>query len=208
MKKLIVLVALVLSFVLSPVVAEVALAGDNNFNSPTVGFEIVKPDGWVYMSMDEVAEARANIRLDDKDLEELIKTRARMPLVVMTKYPEPHADLNPSVQVTFSPLGAAKDMSATEILSQTMGMVKSMAEDFTLVDGIKEIEVDGFKGAYMKASYTVKNPEGREFKTTSRLWFIKRGAFAFMVGASGPQSGADMSEKEFAEIVASIKIAK
>ena len=205
MKRSIVLAVVVLSFVFLPVVAS---AGGDTFESQTVGFKVVKPLSWVFLSADEVKAAKEGVRLDDKDLEELIKKRARTPLVVMTKYPEPHDDLNPSVQVAFNPLREAKDMSAEEILSQTVTMLKQAVKDFTLVDGVKEVKVDGVKGAYMKGTYSVKSPDGRVFKTTSRMWFLKRGAFAFMIGASGPQSGPDLSEKEFAEIIASIEIAK
>ena len=206
MKRSVILVAIILSFVFLPLIAT---AGGDIFESPTVGFKIVKPASWVFLTADEVVEAKAGVRLDDTELEELIRKRAKTPLVVMTKYPEPYDDLNPSVQVAFNPLGPAKDMPATEILEQTVTLLKRMAEDFTLEDGgIREVEVDGVKGAYLKGAYSVKGPDGREFKTTSRMWFLKRGAFSFIISASGPQSGPDLSEREFADILASVEIAK
>jgi hypothetical protein len=60
----------------------------------------------------------------------------------------------------------------------------------------------------MRASYTMKNGEGQEFKVLSRMWLVPRGAFAFLIGMSGPQEGPDMSESEFAAALASIDIRK
>jgi hypothetical protein len=37
------------------------------------------------------------------------------------------------------------------------------------------------KAASMRARYTVANPEGREFKTLSRMWLVPRGKFMFMI---------------------------
>ena len=188
MKRSVVLAAVLLSFVFLPVVAS---ANDSVFESQTVGFKVVKPASWVFMSP-----------------EELIRRRANASLVAMTKYPEPHDGLNPGVQVTVSPLGAAKDMPVKDILEQKFGMIKSMADDFTVIDGIRDVEVGGLKGVYTKASYSIEGPDGRRYEILTRVWFLKRGTSTFMIGASGPQSGPDISEAEFSEIIASIEIAK
>ncbi|HUF63246.1 MAG TPA: type II toxin-antitoxin system RelE/ParE family toxin [Verrucomicrobiales bacterium] len=69
-------------------------------------------------------------------------------------------------------------------------------------------KVGDVAAAYMKAKYTVANPEGREFKTLSRMWIIPRGSFMFLISMSGTQEGPDVSETEFKAILDSIRIEK
>ena len=183
-------------------------AGADSFHSPTTGFTIVKPGDWVFLSAETVAENRANIRLKDKELEEFVRERANMPLVVIARHQEPYDSLNPSVQVLFRPMGEASKMPPADILKATIKVLEGAFGDFTLLDGVKEVEVDGLKGAFFKAGYTVAAPDGREFKTLSSMWLILRGQFAFMISASGPPEGADFSDKEFARILKSVKIEK
>ncbi|MCK4738656.1 MAG: hypothetical protein KAT46_01785 [Deltaproteobacteria bacterium] len=185
-----------------------ATGGTERFSNQMTGFSFEKPSGWVYLSAETISENRANIRLKDKELENYIRERANVPLVVVAKYQEPYETLNPSAQVMFQPLGAAKGISAIDLLKGTVKVLEGSFADFTLVDGIKEVKVSGLTGAYVKAKYTVANAEGREFKTISSTWLIPRGDFLFIISMSAPPEGEDFSEKEFKEIFSSIKIEK
>jgi hypothetical protein len=80
--------------------------------------------------------------------------------------------------------------------------------DFSFVEQIRETKIGELTAAYMKAKYTVANPEGREFKSLSRAWIVPRGSFMFLISASGPQEGPDVSETEFKAILDSIQIEK
>jgi hypothetical protein len=180
----------------------------NRFHSPTAGFTIVKPAGWQFGSVEQVATNRAVARLKDKELEQLVREKASAPLVVIMKHPEPHDDLNPSTQVILRPLGQTGDRSPVELLEMVSQNLKRAMKDFTFVEPVKEAKVGGLPAAAMKSKYTVANPEGREFKTLSRMWVVPRGSFLFMISMSGPQEGPDVSEKEFATILESIRIEK
>jgi hypothetical protein len=188
--------------------AETASTDTNRFHSPTAGFTIVKPAGWQFASVEQVATNRAVVRLKDKELEQLVRERATAPLVVITKHPEPHDDLNPSTQVVLRPLGQMADQKPVELLRMVSGNLERGMKDFTFVEPVKEAKVGGLPAATMKAKYTVGNPEGREFKTLARMWLVPRGTFLFMISMSGPQEGPDVSEKDFSAILDSIKIEK
>jgi hypothetical protein len=182
-------------------------SGDTNvFHSPTAGFTIKKPANWKFGSMEEVTANRARAQLKDKELEEQIKKRASAPLVVVLKHPEPHDDLNPSAQVILRPLGELQGKSATELMEIMVSTISRIMVDFEVVEKIQETKVGGIPAAFVKAKYKAKNQEGQEFKTLSRMWVVPRGAFLFMISMSGPQEGADVSEKEFKAILDSIKI--
>jgi hypothetical protein len=180
----------------------------NRFHSPTAGFTIVKPASWQFASVEQIATNRAVARLKDEELEELVRQKASTPLVVITKHPEPHDDLNPSTQVILRPIGQMQGQPPVELLRMATANLERGLKDFTFVDPVKETKVGGLPAATMKAKYTVANAEGREFKTLSRMWMVPRGAFLFMISMSGPQGGPDVSEKEFATILESIRIEK
>ena len=184
-----------------------APAGDaHRFHSPTAGFSITKPAGWRFASMEQVSANRAVARLKDKELEEQVRQRASAPLVVILKHPEPHDDLNPSFQVMIRPLGQLQGRKPIELMELVASTLRPAMKDFEFVQPAQELEIHGLPAARMKAKYSVGNAEGREFKTFSRMWIIPRGAFMFMISASGPQEGADVSEAEFEAILKSITI--
>jgi hypothetical protein len=186
--------------------ADAPASDTNRFHSPTAGFTITKPAGWQFATMEQVAASRAVARLKDKELEAQIRQRANAPLVVITKHPEPHDDLNPSTQVMVRPLGQLEGKSAVELMRLIVPGIQRAMADFTFVEAIQETKVGGMPAAYMKAKYTVANPEGKEFKTLARTWILPRGSFMFMISMSGPQEGAEVSEAEFKAILDSIKI--
>jgi hypothetical protein len=193
---------------LAAIAADAPAVNTNRFHSSTAGFAVIKPAAWQFASMEQVATNRAVARLKDKELEAQIRQRASAPLVVILKHPEPHDDLNPSVQVMVRPLGQLEGKSAMELMRLVVPTIQRAMADFAFVEQIQETKLGGMPAAFMKAKYTVANPEGREFKTLSRMWIVPRGSFMFMISASGPQEGADVSEAEFKGILDSIQIEK
>jgi hypothetical protein len=179
---------------------------ENSFTSVTAGFSICKPEGWNFLTAEEVAANRAVARLKDEELEKQIRERANAPLVAIMRFPEPYDDLNPSIQVMFRPLGQLAGTPAVEVMKFVFGQLQGSFADFTFVEEIHETELGGQTAAHGRAKYTVANDEGREFPTLSRFWLICRGSFMFMISMSGPQEGPNVSEEEFEQVAASIVI--
>ena len=196
--------------VLGVLVASVWLAGtvgaaQSRFESPTAGLSIAPPAGWHVTSMQRVMDNRAQVRLPDAELTAGLQ-RATAPLVVFSKYPEPHATLNPTAQVVLRPLPASLGAAATEMLAAATATLQRAFPDFTFVDPIQPATVSGLPAAYMKATYTLRTASGAAFPVLSRTWLVPRGKVMFLIGMSGTTSGEDVSEAEFQAVLESIHI--
>ena len=193
------------------VLAGSALAQDGapeRFENATAGIALSRPAGWRTASLQMVQENRARVRLSDAELQAAMQRAATAPLFAFIKHSEPHPDINPTIQVTVRPLGALAGSRPTEIMKVAVGVLQKALSDFAFVTAITDFQVSGLPGAHMRASYTMKNRDGEEFKVLTRMWLVPRGAFMFLIGMSGPQEGPDISESEFAAALASIDIRK
>jgi hypothetical protein len=178
------------------------------FDNATAGISLVRPAGWSTASLQQVEENRARVRLSDAELQDAIQKRASAPLFVFTKYPEPYDDLNPSIQVGLRPLGALASLPATKLLEGAMAPLQHAYADFQTVTPIEETVVCGLKAAHAKFKYTLSTGDSLQFRTLTRMWIVPRGSFVFLIGMSGPERGPDVSEKEFATALESMKIEK
>ena len=93
--------ALLLALILAP-----GLIAQERFSNATAGISLSPPAGWAVVSMQEVMQNRAKVRLSDSELQAGLQ-RATAPLFVFAKYPEPHPTLNPTLQVVLRPSPAA-----------------------------------------------------------------------------------------------------
>jgi hypothetical protein len=201
--------ASIVSFLVLCTFGQTAIGTENNdYTNPTAGFRITKPSSWTYLSMETITSNRENIRLKDEELRAAIRERATAPLVVMAKHQEPYDDLNPTIQVVLRPLGSLQGKPTTEIMEAAVRPMQNAFHDFKFIRDIHETEVSGLKASHMRASYTISNKEGRDFRVVSRMWMVPRGTFIFLIGMSGPESGSDVSEDEFGRVLKSIKIEK
>ena len=195
----------IITLVLISLVASISYANDV-FTNPTVGFSIEKPDEWVYLTTQTITENRKNVRLNDEELQKSIQKYATAPLVVMARHPEPYDELNPSIQVTFRPLGQLQGTPPENILSLIVPTIQRAVSDFEYIEGVTATRVSGLDAATMRARYTVYNQQGRTFETLTRMWLVPRGAYLFIIAMSGKANGPEVSETEFMKAFNSIKI--
>jgi hypothetical protein len=128
-----------------------------------------------------------------------------MPLIVFAKYAEPHAGLNPTVQVTVRPALAG---APTRLLSGAVEQMRHALPDLRMVSPVQPAQVSGRPAAHARATYTLRNKAGQSYSVLSRLWLVPRGPVMFLIGMSGTQEGPDVCEEEFAAILQSIDIEK
>ena len=182
-------------------------APSDTFRDAELGFSITKPSDWVFIP-DETLKADHNtLRLSDTELEQLAKRNANAPLVVFTRYPEPYPTLNPSASVTLVTMPMEK-MPPKYALSLSTEMTKQAYPDLEVVEPVRDHEVDGIQGAYIRVKYTVAFADGQEFPTLVRMWIVPRGKIMFVINMTSPTEGSDLSEEAFQEILKSIKIAR
>jgi len=198
--------AVVLSLLAGPALARGA--APERFENATAGIALVRPEGWQTASLQTVQQNRERVQLSDAELQAAMLRTATAPLFVFTKHSEPYPDVNPSIQVTLRPLGTLAGSRPTDVLKAAVGVLQKALADFAFVTAIRDVEVSGLPAAHMRATYTLKNRGGSEYKVMTRMWLVPRGAYAFLLAMSGPQNGPDVSEPEFADTLASISIQK
>jgi hypothetical protein len=179
----------------------------NAYESREAGFEITKPENWLFVPANTVAQNLALPRLHDKELERAIRSKPSVPFLVIARFPEPYDGLNPSVQVSFKTQGELLGQGAPALLTRVVERLKGNFRDFTFIRPVEATTVDGQPAARMSARYTVADAHGKEFKTVARMWVIPRGEYMFTISMYGAAEGPNTSEKEFEQILQSIKIA-
>ena len=182
-------------------------AGSDVFHHAGAGFSITKPMDWKYLSPEMAVAARQSVKLDDKELEKMIKANPNAPLVVLTRYQEPYPTLNPSVSVNMTPM-PVQGIPPKDFLSLMLTEgVQKMFPDMIYVDEVQDANIDGIQGAYTTAKYTMA-ARGMKFPTLPRMRLVPRGKALFTVCRSGPRRRPDVSEESFQEILKSIKFDK
>jgi len=180
--------------------------GADRFNGALVGFEITKPPGWHFMTVARDVQFAGEGQPAAAARLAAMRRHANGPLVVMTRYPEPYGDLNPSVEVAIRPLGVLKGASPSAILA---AVITPMADEFShyRVDQYPEAtRLGGRRAAYMRFNYVLPMKDGRSVPTTSELWVVPRGDYFFLIGAGTRQDQSTGSRTEVHAIVDSVVI--
>ena len=189
-------------FAISPGLAE----DGNVFYSPTAGFEVTKPDEWLFMTAEEYLENLGHVELENEKFEELMVKHATTPLVAMTKYPEPFDDVNPSLKVNIRSFGELKTRDGKDVLDLALVLFPELYTDFVLAQEPMDTELSGMKAAYARMNYSLKAPDGRTFPTTSEIWIVPRGDYFFMIGTGYRQDEATGSQAEVHAILDTVRI--
>ena len=175
------------------------------FRNATAGIALSPPAGWSVVSMQDVMQNRAKVRVADAELQAGLQ-RATAPLFVFAKYPEPHPTLNPTIQIVLRPAPGTAGTPATTILAGATQTLQKVYPDFQFIEPIRSAVISGMPAASMKAAYTLRTQQGGAYRILSRMWLVPRGSTMFLIGMSGPVEGPDVSDGEFAGALASIQI--
>jgi hypothetical protein len=178
-------------------------AAQDRIEHKAAGIAIARPAGWHDVSLAEVQANRERARLADAELQQAITARSALPILAFTKYAEPHAGLNPTIQVTLRPALAG---TPTQLLTMALATVRRAFADFRLVTPVQPVQVAGWSAAHASATYTLQNEHGATFRVRSRFWLVPRGSLMFLIGMSGGQSGDDECERQFAEVLSTLTI--
>lgn len=183
-------------------------ADSDTYTNPTLGFSLVKPADWKFLTAEQNAENLARTKMKDEEFQKLVQKYASAPLVAITKYEEPYDDLNPSVKVNVRPLGNFSADKPSAILEFMGKQLETVFEDFKVVTAPEETKVAGLKAGYLKVHFSMKIPDGRSFPTCSELWVVPRGKHFFMIGAGTRQDEKTGKREEIAKILKTIRMEK
>jgi len=180
-----------------------SVAAQERVEHAAAGISLDRPAGWHSATLAQVQTNRERVRLSDAQLQDAMVNRSAMPVVVFMKYPEPHAGLNPSVQVTLRPALAG---TPVQLLSGALETLRRAFADFRILLPVQRAMVAGRPAAHVRVTYTLHSRSGESFPVMSRMWLVPRGPVMFLIGMSGAQSGDDGCDAEFANVLASMDI--
>ena len=201
MKRLLTLIVLAAS------VVSLAGAGawaQNQYENKTLGVAVVKPDSWVFMTDAQNRDNLSRAQLADSDFQKLVVERSRAPIFVITKFPEPHDDLNPSVKIGVRPAGNLTQDGLDAALSAILQFTASKVSDDAVLGEVKETKIDGFPAVVGEISYTLETQDGAAFPTRSRIWMVLKGELLFTIGVGMHQSTTPEVESEIQSVIDSI----
>ncbi len=181
---------------------------DNRFSNRTIGISLTKPGNWHFLSIARHYENLKNTRLGSEQFKNMVLKHASAPLVVLTRHREPFNDLNPSLKISFKPLGRLKGIDPKRILFAFATNFRRIFKDFRLVQKPKNTTLSGLRAAYMRVDYTARTRSGLSFPTSSEMWIVPRGDYFFLLGAGTRQDEKTGSRAEIRKIIRSIRIRK
>ncbi|MCZ8343304.1 MAG: hypothetical protein O9301_09760 [Leptospira sp.] len=170
----------------------------------TFKFSIEKPDDWFDITVENYAEQLNQIKTLDEDFNELIKKHAKIPFFAITKYKEPHDDLNPSLKINIKPAGNL-DLSKPELIVKALlSFMETKFSNFKIIEEPKLIKINGQQAGYARFSYTLKVDDDVSFDTSSALWILPHNGQFFLIGAGYRSDEKNGKFEEIKKIVNSI----
>lgn len=190
MKELKALVALALMF------GSVAYGADVFVNSE-FGFSVEQPQGWHFISTEDVMKSRAQVTLEDQNVEKKIQAKETAPTLSFSKYPSSHPNFNPYLQIGALQIdkvdGLTRQMFADLLLEQN----KRIFKDFRVIARDDNSSMGGEEASYLKSSFTMATKDGQEKSVLNESIIIFREKSIFMFSMSGAINGKDNVEDEF-----------
>jgi len=168
----------------------------------SAGIALDRPASWQMATTAAIQANRERVRLSDSEFQHAMVTRSALPIIAIMKYPEPFAGLNPSVQIT---LRQGLKGAPTELLTGAVATMRRGFSDLAMVQPVTSTTVSGLPAATVRVTYTLRTAS-QSVRVMSRLWLVPRGSLMFLIGMSGAQTGPDVCESEFAEVLESIQI--
>lgn len=199
-KQLFFVTALIL-LILSSVYAE-----EEKYSNPTLGFSVVKPANWHFITAEENLDSITRTEYKDEATKEMLLKYTTAPLVAMTKYKEPYEDVSPSFKVNIKPLNNFDASNPKAILEVLVAPISKMFQDFEIVQGPENTVINGGNAGYIKINYSMKVSDGRIFPICSELWVIPRKNYFFVVGAGTRQDEKTGTRIEIRSIMDSLVV--
>ena len=109
------------------------------------GISLTRPAGWHTATLAQVQANREQTKLSDRELQAALATRSALPVIVFTKYREPHPGLNPSVQVT---LRQALSGTPVRLLADALRTMRQAFADLKIIEPVRAENVAGLAGAH------------------------------------------------------------
>ena len=186
-----------------------AAANPNLFASGLAGVAVTKPPGWRFVANEEISKVRGDVKFDRQKFEEKM-SQVQLPVVSIMKYSDTHLGANPTVQIGVQSKKKYPSSNPRDLLRQIVTAMKSshMLRDLKVLEDVRSINIDGIPAAVVSLSFTLQLNSGQNVPVLSRIHYAINSESVIIVGMSGPVSGQDKSDKEFTDILQSLRLAR
>ncbi len=177
----------------------------NIYRNPELGFSIEKPHDWVFMPSSWVLNLKDKADPFYRELDERIRY-ARLPFVYF-HYDHGISDIViPTVQVMYRTTHGTSALDRSTILGMQLVQLQVVLEDYCLVEATSDGVISERPANIIKSTHTVNNQNGQAMDCLSRCYVIFTEGAMFVVVMSGPVEGSYRCDREFGEILRSIRI--
>lgn len=177
----------------------------NTYSNQNLGFFIRKPRDWVFIPPSWAVNLKCRYDLSDEEFDYL-KNSARLPFVYFHYDHRLTNQAVPAVQAMYRPLVSPGTMNLPTLLQLQITQLACVFDNFILEEATSDGIISGRPANIIKSTFTVHNSHGSEFECLSRCYLILAERFMFVVEMSGPVEGEFRCDKEFKEILTSIRI--
>lgn len=153
--------------------------------SPELGFRVQRPAGWNWVGRGK----------KDED--------GGMPLVTVSKYPEPHSGPNPAM--VFRVVSLEEDSGSPVAVLEATKEELLKTDGSRLIEDIHEIEIGGLPGFGIVVEWKRRGAPGVSWTARSRVYVVDRGDERFIIGAAGTAEGEEACEAEFEAVLSSLE---
>lgn len=181
---------------------------DRTLHDRSFHLSVTRPESWHFQTIPEKRAARTAVEYKNTRWGMMVRQQSVLPAIVISKYAEPYAGLNPAVTIERYPLEEARFKDAVWVANAIITghrrllftPYESTAPQWTVLDARD--------AAYYKARYELEVVKLPTMKINQQIWVVATPLAALVIETTGPQSGPDVSTQEIAEIIRSIRFDK
>jgi len=181
------------------------IAGDN-LTDDFLHLTLTKPSTWHFLTFKEKRDARKAVTYKNTKWDTMVKQNSIAPRIVISKYPEPYAGLNPTFTIGRYPLEEYRFKDGLWVAKANSGVINALV--FTPILYLQPPiwrEVAGKPAGHYEAYFDLEVKGLPTFVLSRRVWAISTPLAVLFITAVGPQRGPDASEEEFKAILQSLR---
>ena len=175
------------------------------------GVVIEVPQGWRIAEKWESERSKDGQELADPAIADAMRRSpgSTEDLVILAKYSAEHVGLNPSIQISRTPLPAAFVGATPEkVIEAAFPVLTRAFHDVRVEQWVPQLTVGGRPAAQATVTYTLKGKSGSVTAARASIVVVPDGEAFFVVGYSSPLSGEEDVRSIFKEFLASIRLRK
>ena len=172
------------------------------------GFYITKPENWKTLSDDKLISNLQKFDISEEKMSEILKNHnGSAVLAIYMKYdPKEYPGLIPTIQVNMRKSGAVNYEGFKKVMVNSIEQFKQVFDNFTIVEGPFDIEVDGHKTFWFMSTFDMKTQAGDVWTVRSWTYGIYNGNHFYQLNFSDEVNGPDDCAALYKEVLKSVKL--